>query len=200
MSARSLESSWEKIHFFCKIVWLIWQYILYPRISCQWYCTYSFISYFMGEKVSYFAFLLLASYLLLLYEWIEKIKTTHNIFLKPKTLAQTFTLISWKSRLGLKYISFLEIVLVQIQKLNLTNKKKSEIQKLHLKFKIPLKQNSKFEVYFLFFKKFKIDEKIRFLKGNLGDLNDQTSTRAKKKSQSVVRKNPCTESIIRFLI
>ena len=45
-----------------------------------------------------------------------------------------------------------------------------------------------------------MDEKIPFLKGNLDDLNDQTSTRAKKKSHSVGRKNPCAKSIIRFLI
>ena len=35
---------------------------------------------------------------------------------------------------------------------------------LNLKFEIRFKQKSKFEFYFLFFKKLKIDEKIRFLR------------------------------------
>ena len=43
---------------------------------------------------------------------------------------------------------------------NLTWQLKSEIQKLHLNFKIRLKQKLKFEIYFLFFKTLKIDEKV----------------------------------------
>ena len=42
----------------------------------------------------------------------------------------------------------------------LTNKKKNQIQNLHLNFKIRLEQKSKF--YFLLLKKLKIDEKIHF--------------------------------------
>ena len=46
-------------------------------------------------------------------------------------------------------------------------KKKNEIQKLHLNFKIRLKQRSKLEFYFIyfilfFFEKLKIEEQIRF--------------------------------------
>ena len=63
----------------------------------------------------------------------------------------------------------------------MTIKKKSEIQKLHLNFKIRLKPKSIFEIYVLFLKKLKIDEKIRFSKGNLDDLTNQISTRAKRK-------------------
>ena len=43
-------------------------------------------------------------------------------------------------------------------------KKKSEILISHLNFKIQLQQKSKFEIYILFLKKLKIDEKIRFLR------------------------------------
>ena len=43
-------------------------------------------------------------------------------------------------------------------KFDLTIKKKNELQKLHLNFEIGLKQRSKFEFYFLFFEKFKIEE------------------------------------------
>ena len=46
----------------------------------------------------------------------------------------------------LKLISFLEIILLQIRKFILAIKKKNEIQKLHLNFKIQLKQKSKFEI------------------------------------------------------
>ena len=59
---------------------------------------------------------------------------------------------------------FFHVILTQIQKFNLTIKKKSEIQKLHLNFKIRLKQKSKFEIDLLFFKNSKIDEKMRFLR------------------------------------
>ena len=47
-------------------------------------------------------------------------------------------------------------------KFDLTIKKKNEIQKLHLNFEIRPKQRSKFEFYFLFFEKLKIEEQIRF--------------------------------------
>ena len=47
-------------------------------------------------------------------------------------------------------------------KFDLIIKKKSEIQKLHSNFEIRLKQRSKFEFYFLFFEKLKIEEQIRF--------------------------------------
>ena len=47
-------------------------------------------------------------------------------------------------------------------KFDLTIKKKNEIQKLQLNFEIRLKQRSKFEFYFLFFEKLKIEEQIRF--------------------------------------
>ena len=73
----------------------------------------------------------------------------------------------------------MQIILIQIRKFNLSVKKENKIQKLNLNFKIRLKQISKFEIYFLFFKKLEIDEKIRFFNGNLGDLT-----------------NPCAESAI----
>ena len=63
-------------------------------IYCLQYCTYFFIM-FPGRKSH--TFFLLVSYPLLLYEWIGKIKTTHIIFLNPKSLAQTFTAIGWKN-------------------------------------------------------------------------------------------------------
>ena len=47
-------------------------------------------------------------------------------------------------------------------KFDLTNEKKNEIQKLHLNFEIRLKQRSKFEFYFLFFEKLKIEDRMRF--------------------------------------
>ena len=47
-------------------------------------------------------------------------------------------------------------------KFDLTNKKKNEIQKLHLNFEIRLRQRSKFEFYFLFFEKLKIEDQMRF--------------------------------------
>ena len=47
-------------------------------------------------------------------------------------------------------------------KFDLTIKKKSEIQKLHLNFEIGLKQRPKFEFCFLFFEKLKTEEQIRF--------------------------------------
>ena len=53
---------------------------------------------------------------------------------------------------------------MQILKFNLAIKKKNEIQKLHLNFKIRLKQKTKYEIYFLFLKKLKIGEKIRFFR------------------------------------
>ena len=42
-------------------------------------------------------------------------------------------------------------------KVNLTIKKKNEIQKLYLNFEIGLKQRSKFEFYFLIFEKLKME-------------------------------------------
>ena len=47
-------------------------------------------------------------------------------------------------------------------KFDLAIKKKNKIQKLHLNFEIRLKQRSKFEFYFLFFEKIKIEQQIRF--------------------------------------
>ena len=47
-------------------------------------------------------------------------------------------------------------------KFDLTVKKKNEIQKLPLDFEIRLKQISEVEFHFLFFKKLKIEEQIRF--------------------------------------
>ena len=80
----------------------------------------------------------------------------------------------------------------------MTIKKKNGIHKLHLNFKIRLKQKSKFEIYFTFLKKLKIDGKIRFLKGNLGGLTDQISTWAKKKYQQKKKNN--TKFIFEFLL
>ena len=71
------------------------------------------------------------------------------------------------------------IILIQIQKFNLTIKRKNKIQKLYLNFQFRLKQKSRLEIYFLVFKKLKIDEKIH-LGANFGDLTDQISARAKK--------------------
>ena len=48
---------------------------------------------------------------------------------------------------------------------DLTNKKKNEIQKLHLNFEIRVRQRSKFKFFF---------------KGKLGDMTDQRSVWAKK--------------------
>ena len=56
------------------------------------------------------------------------------------------------------------MILIQMLKFDVTVKKKNEIQKLHLSFEIRLKQRSKFEFYFLFFEKLKIEEQIRFYK------------------------------------
>ena len=74
-----------------------------------------------------------------------------------------------KKRLELTQISFFlgsdckfensTCQLIQIQL-----KKKSQIQILYLNFKIQLQQKSKFEIYILFKKKLKIDEKICFLR------------------------------------
>ena len=47
-------------------------------------------------------------------------------------------------------------------KFDLIIKKKNKIQKLHLNFEIRFKQRSKFDFYFLFFEKLKIEEQIRF--------------------------------------
>ena len=47
-------------------------------------------------------------------------------------------------------------------KFDLAIKKKTQIQNLHLNFEIRLKQQSKFEFYFLLFEKLKIEEQIRF--------------------------------------
>ena len=46
-------------------------------------------------------------------------------------------------------------------KFDLAIKKKNKIQKLHLNFEIRLKQRSKFEFYFLFFEKLKIEKQIQ---------------------------------------
>ena len=40
------------------------------------------------------------SYPLLLYEWIEKIKTTQNTSFNPKSLAQIFIATGWKKEPG----------------------------------------------------------------------------------------------------
>ena len=95
--------------------------------------------------------------------------------------AATLQVLVAKNSLGLQQLLFLGIILKKIRIFNLTIKKKNGIHKLHLNFKIRLKQKSKFEIYFTFLKKLKIDGKIRFLKGNLGGLTDQISTWAKKK-------------------
>ena len=52
---------------------------------------------------------------------------------------------------------------MQIRKFNITVKKKKEIQKLYLSFKIRLKGKPKFEIYLLFFKKLEIGDKIHCL-------------------------------------
>ena len=57
--------------------------------------------YFSGRKSH--AFLLLASYVLFLYEWTKKVGPTHNIFLNPKDLAQTSAAIGWKKKSLNKY-------------------------------------------------------------------------------------------------
>ena len=78
----------------------------------------------------------------------------------------------------------------------MTIKEKNKSQKLLLNFKIRLIQKTKFEIYSLFFKKMKIDTKIRLFKGNLGDLTNQISTRAKTKS----RKKINLKLIFQFLL
>ena len=52
---------------------------------------------------------------------------------------------------------------------------------MNLKFEIRLKQKPKFEFYVPFFEKLKINEKIRFFKGSLGDVNDQRSASTQKR-------------------
>ena len=113
--------------------------------------------------------------------------------------AATLQVLVAKNSLGLQQLLFLGIILKKIRKFNLTIKKKNGIHKWHLNFKIRLKQKSKFEIYFTFLKKLKIDGKIRFLKGNLGGLTDQISTWAKKKyQQKKTKKN--TKFIFQFLL
>ena len=60
---------------------------------------------------------------------------------------------------------------------------------LNLKFEIRFKQKSKSEFYVLFFEKLKIDGKIRFLKGILGDVTDQRSASTQKRFREKTDRN-----------
>ena len=60
---------------------------------------------------------------------------------------------------------------------------------MNLKFEIRLKQKSKSEFYVLFFEKLKIDGKIHFLKGILGDVTDQRSVSTQKKFLEKTNRN-----------
>ena len=55
--------------------------------------------------------------------------------------------------------------------------------KIKFEFKIrnSFKQKLKLEFHVLFFEKLKINEKIHFLKGSLGDVTDRRSASAQKK-------------------
>ena len=55
----------------------------------------------------------------------------------------------------------------------------------NLKLEIWFKQNSNFKLHFLYFKKLKIDEKIRFL----GDADDQISAWVQKKFRKKTNRN-----------
>ena len=166
MFAHGLERSWEKLNFFLKIVWLIWQNILLYSVILHVVLHLFFHKLFSGRKNH--AFILLASYPLLLYEWIEKIETTQNIFLNPKSLAQTFKAIDWKK------LIILIIILIQIRKFNVTIKKKQN-SKIALEFQSLIQTKMKIWDLFSIFKNIENKWKDSFFKGNLEDATDQRS-------------------------
>ena len=119
---------------------------------------------FSGRKC--YVFLLLASYPSIV--WMDRRNKNNSQYLPQSKIPCSDIYSNWLKRitwrLELKQISFLEVILIQIWKFNMPIKKKSEILISHLNFKIQLQQKSKFEIYILFLKKLKIDEKIRFLR------------------------------------
>ena len=124
----------KKSIFFAKAYGWLDRTSFYARMPCLISCcTYFFIHFFLGEKVTQFFYFHLMHCSCM--NELEKWKLLTVSFSIQKILLRPLQLLVGKNSLGLKQVLCLEIILIQIVKFSLTIKKKNENSKIAFEFR-----------------------------------------------------------------